>query len=126
MQKLHSESRLKQRRTTSDPIQFIPRPRRQSSLKEFRNDMHHAATETYMITRLAITLLKLLGYVLLTVRTTRFYLRLLLFISFCRVFSKLLCWNLYGVWWCLFASRIKSLSQEEHVWSLPSLWYLEF
>jgi hypothetical protein len=74
VQKLYSGSRLKQRRTTSDPIQFMPRPRRQGSLKEFRNDMHHAATETYMITRLAITLLKLLGYVVLTVRTARFIL----------------------------------------------------
>jgi hypothetical protein len=30
-------------------------------LREFTQDVHHAATETYLITRLALTLLKLLG-----------------------------------------------------------------
>ena len=125
MQKLYSGSRLKQRRTTSDPIQFMPRPRRQSSLKEFRNDMHHAATETYMVTRLAITLLKLLGYVLLTVRTARFILVCSYLFHCVAVFSKLLCWNLYGVWRSLFSRRNESLFQGKHVWSWSSLLYLE-
>jgi len=36
-------------------------PYRENSFQEFRNDVHHAATETYLITRLALTLLRYLG-----------------------------------------------------------------
>jgi prenylcysteine alpha-carboxyl methylesterase len=36
-------------------------PHRENSFQEFRNDVHHAATETYLITQLALTLLRYLG-----------------------------------------------------------------
>lgn len=50
------------RRTFSGPSKFGKgSPLRQGSLKEFTQDVRHAATETFMITRLALTLLKLLG-----------------------------------------------------------------
>ncbi|KAF0903896.1 hypothetical protein E2562_029979 [Oryza meyeriana var. granulata] len=55
------------RRRRSSPVQFAsPRPagcgcggpRRQSS---FRDDIGHAASETYLVTRLTLTLLQYLG-----------------------------------------------------------------
>ncbi|CAK9200932.1 unnamed protein product [Sphagnum troendelagicum] len=49
-------------RTVSDISQGgMVGPRRQHSLQEFQNDIHHAAAETYLITRLALTLLRYLG-----------------------------------------------------------------
>jgi prenylcysteine alpha-carboxyl methylesterase len=49
-------------RTVSDISQGgVLGPHRQHSLQEFQNDIHHAATETYLITRLALTLLRYLG-----------------------------------------------------------------
>ncbi|KAG0583219.1 hypothetical protein M758_3G120400 [Ceratodon purpureus] len=52
----------RRRRTTSDPSKFGGGgPLRHGSLREFTQDVHHAASETYLITRLALTLLKLLG-----------------------------------------------------------------
>lgn len=49
-------------RTVSDISQGgMVGPHRQHSLQEFKNDIHHAATETYLITRLALTLLRYLG-----------------------------------------------------------------
>jgi hypothetical protein len=49
-------------RTVSDISQGgMVGPHRQHSLQEFQNDIHHAATETYLITRLALTLLRYLG-----------------------------------------------------------------
>lgn len=49
----------RRRRSISDLGKFGGNgPHRQGSLREFT---HHAASETYLITRLAITLLKLLG-----------------------------------------------------------------
>lgn len=52
----------RKRRTISNPSTFGGGgPLRQGSLREFGQDVQHAATETYLITRLALTLLKLLG-----------------------------------------------------------------
>lgn len=51
------------RRTFSGPSQFGGGgPLRQGSFKEFTQDVQAAAAETYLITRLALTLLKFLGY----------------------------------------------------------------
>lgn len=53
----------RQRRAFSDPsLLSCESPHHEGSLRKLSHDVQHAASETYLVTRLALTLLRLLGY----------------------------------------------------------------